>query len=632
MLISYANNAQANGVVGELQEIIKETRLSLEEKYKKLKSSNAIEYKPTASMLQTSRVHPLFASSILLHTSERYQKMMLLNPCYFYSLLDSSVLKNSFGSIDYILLIMKGLEGKEREVLVPTKKYTSVTYQYKCKNNAELSSLFTKDNLAKTITSLKFDIPESQKQCSNILAQWKKNPYLPYLCKVPQQIENGERSEKLLQRKDIPLTQLRKLKIKQRSREYLVKNISYLKRSYLKNLCDGVADQQTFCEPYLAKDAWSKIINGEINQDYLKYSCLEFNKKKMSDPLSKKQLRTCANIFRKSPKVCTSLTSKGLNDLNPKPNCRALSQALNISRLKAPFRDCPEILATPALTNIHRIGQHFSLDFHITKDNNIKNCDTYAYQSLANIYIENKDKERWPLHLCYFDKIDNKEVCKFYIPGSSLVGAYREEKVVSDILYRLGKIGKKTTCQLTPRSLYKPVFIRFKSGCHIIKNDNDCLGNTCKRSILINEKVDNSIEYRGEMLFDYFPLQWKNQRYSVASLLTDRYKLKSKKILNLTQLERFLKNKPDGIIHGMACIEDILPKFYTRQRLNTCQPIPFIISGVLENNQNKMLSVRTALDSIHNPRLIFWNFVFTGIMNYQNQHPLNTWTLYGLSK
>ena len=58
--------------------------------------------------------------------------------------------------------------------------------------------------------------------------------------------------------------------------------------------------------------------------------------------------------------------------------------------------------------------------------------------------------------------------------------------------------------------------------------------------------------------------------------------------------------------------------------------LPFIVDGVLKENNNMLLVTRTSIDDIHSPRLIPWNWVFTGIMKYQRLQPLNQWTLYGI--
>ena len=122
-----------------------------------------------------------------------------------------------------------------------------------------------------------------------------------------------------------------------------------------------------------------------------------------------------------------------------------------------------------------------------------------------------------------------------------------------------------------------------------------------------------------------------DQNKSAVKLLEEVYKLKPRQLRNLTNLEVYLRQKPNGIIHGVGCAEDILPQFFKRKSFNFCTPIPFILDGIVTVNENKVLVTRTAYDDIHSPRLIPWNWIFTGVMKYQNHHPLNQWNLYGLS-
>ncbi|MCY4524574.1 MAG: hypothetical protein OXB84_07540, partial [Halobacteriovoraceae bacterium] len=113
-----------------------------------------------------------------------------------------------------------------------------------------------------------------------------------------------------------------------------------------------------------------------------------------------------------------------------------------------------------------------------------------------------------------------------------------------------------------------------------------------------------------------------------SNLLAKSHKLRNRSIKNLTELRFFLKR--GHVAHGIGCMEDIYPLRFKKRTLNDCKPLPFIIDGMVTQKKNSFLVVRTALDDIHHPRLINWQFIYSSLMAYQKLHPLKSWMLYGL--
>jgi hypothetical protein len=89
---------------------------------------------------------------------------------------------------------------------------------------------------------------------------------------------------------------------------------------------------------------------------------------------------------------------------------------------------------------------------------------------------------------------------------------------------------------------------------------------------------------------------------------------------------------PNGIVHGIGCIEDLVPEQFQRTAINQCHPLPFIIDGHTQKNDETWLVARLAIDDIHTPRFIMWPNIFNAVSAYRELHPLNTWTLYGIRK
>lgn len=515
-----------------------------------------------------------------------------------------------------------------KKFLVETKSFIKEAYKVKCQTLGQISQIFTLSTLKKTVSSLNFPVPKTKDDCSAIFEDWKKNDYLPYLCAIPHKIKQAKRSEiKKAAASKGDLRLIRTLNEKIRVGEQLANELDFFQRSYLSNLCSGIEDIDNFCNPYLARDAWSRIINGEIPSYYLDYKCRNLYGKDSIAELSRKNTLTCAKKIQDEPKICTEKTANGFSSLFPRPNCSLIGKGINNSTLQVNYHDCPGQVDNGAVTNIHRILNHF---FPENIKSNPSTCKAEANYTLKELREKSKNIKTWPLKICYDDKIENKEMCLDYIPGSLQGVASSEDRVVTKILRRINKIRNDATCSVVSEKKYNPVLLEYKNGCHVVFDEKNCSDAYCPRKIIVDEKEVTGLNYTGKTQFDYFPNNWKDQNKSVAHVLEEAYKIKSRKILNLTQLEIFLRQNSEGIIHGVGCAEDMLPRFFKRKVFNQCTPLPFILDGVLDVDNNKVLVTRSSYDDVHSPRLIPWNWIFTAVMKYQARHPLSQWNLYGL--
>ena len=298
----------------------------------------------------------------------------------------------------------------------------------------------------------------------------------------------------------------------------------------------------------------------------------------------------------------------------------------NNQRRRSLYTDCPGKINNSALTNTHRIINHL---FANSFDSDPNSCHSEANYNLSKLAIETKTDEVWQLQLCYKDLINKKEQCEMFIPGNYEKVDYNEEKVVRGILSKLNKVEDYPTCRLVSNKVYKPFKLEFKNGCFIVYDPNNCSNSFCERKIFVDKNEIKDIQYKGIVSFDYFPTNYIKSKNSVQKLIEVNYKKKFQTIKNITELEVYLKNKKEGVIQGVGCSEDIYPQFFSRNYLNQCTPLPFIIDGAISKNDNKLLVFRSSLDSVHYPRLVPWNFVFTGLSNFREQHPLKSWLLYG---
>jgi hypothetical protein len=371
------------------------------------------------------------------------------------------------------------------------------------------------------------------------------------------------------------------------------------------------------------------VLNGEMAKENLSIRCNNLFNKPPNNPLDQNLLIKCAAKLKASKEVCTTKGSNGFSSLFPKPNCSLISTALQNARLKTTYQDCPGLIDNTAITNIHRLlAHHLNLEITSTQDS----CQAEANYTLAKLNTDGNKKQEWPLQICYFDKIENKEICRPYIPGTLAKSNIAEGKVVTKIVRRLTSLSQSSNCRVISKSQYNPTLLEYKNGCYVVFDQNNCSNAYCPKKIIVDEKPVEGLTYRGIASFDYFPNNWKDAKKSALMLMEENYKLNGKKVRNLTELEVYLRKYPNAVLHGIGCAEDILPHFFKRKTFNYCSPLPFIIDGLIRKDENMILVTRTSIDDLHSPRLIPWNWIFTGVMKYTSLHPLNQWNLHGLKK
>ena len=265
---------------------------------------------------------------------------------------------------------------------------------------------------------------------------------------------------------------------------------------------------------------------------------------------------------------------------------------------------------------------------------NNSSLDNCSFQSnkifFTSIYREEYD-DFWPLKMCYESKLSKKEECQSYIPGYDKNLPLAENRVLEGILKKTEPVLSDIRCLISNKNKFNPARINYKSGCHVIYDYKKCSQNTCSKKIIVNKKITKSITYKNEPKFNYHPSGVSNSSFSSVELTLERFNLKQKEITNLNQIKDFLK-LGQGIIHGVGCIEEIYPSRFKTRSMNQCRPIPFIIDAIIEENFNYFLSIRTAIDDLHSPRLVNWSFIYNALKSYEGVHSINSWTLYGIEK
>ena len=569
--------------------------------------------------LQSVQINKNFVKSLLIRTENKYLKFASDDECKILSLIGTGLAKTADGEIYYIPVSIQFDGGKKKDVLVTKQDYLNHIYSKRCLNNREMLSLFTSKNISKTMKSLKLPVPKNEKECSKIHDEWTKNPFLPYICAISESIRKKNLAKLRLNNQDYKSSQIKSLERKYFKGDFFDKNVPVYHKEYFLTLCSNLYDVNNFCNPYLAKDIWSKIKKKEEPSYKMSYKCKNILNK---DKLSEKDFDSCISNFNNSPEICTISGTKDFKNLYPMPNCNIISESLVTSSLHTDYHDCPGNIDNHAAVNVHRIVAHKQ---KLSIPSNSISCSSQINHSLA------KFSYRWPLNICYFDKISDKRECLPYIPNLTLEGEPMSEgHIVAKILYRNEGIVDKKPCSIISDKNFNSAQLKFKQGCFIIHDSRLCTNVHCKKKIIYDLKEIKGIEYTGVNNFDYFANSFKNERFSIANRLEESLKVENKIIRNLTLLAAFFKKHSSSIVHGIGCAEDLLPSFFQKKSLGECSPLTFIVDGIVEKKGLTYLSFRSSIDDVHSPRLVAWDKIFNGVSNYKEIHPLNTFTFYGI--
>lgn len=611
------------GLISSLELLVK----SHKKQYQKLRSAIRLNPKILSEMgnIKSININRYFLRSILLHSNYRYLQLIKKDECTFYALLENGLLKTAAGPINNIIIDFTTNDNKVESAIISKSDFFSDVYSKKCFDNKARKTLFSNTNIKKTVKTREFPIPKGQEDCYGILEKWTNSLEMPYLCQIPETIHKatiGERLIKNLSYNQISLRRYYNDLI--RRKKFYQQNVPFFHLTYLNNLCFNLDNKEKFCSLYLTEDIWSKVINGELPTYLMSYRCKEMGLKQINN----KQLSICAKKLNSKIEICTKKNIKSYPSIFPSPNCKSISNALKLANLKTDYQDCPGNIDNEAITNIHRIIMHLK-DRKV--ESSLESCANETNYSFANLAINSNHKKAWPLQICYQDLIKEEEICLHYVPGHGPTNKLSETHVVAKILAQT-KGAPETPCKFIEKNEYAPTLLKYKHGCFIVAKINQCTALYCKKKIYYNQKEVKNLKYKGRPLFDYFPNSYLKSKFSLTNLLEETYKIRPRIIKNLPETLTFLKIKAKRkpIVHGIGCLEDLLPSFFRKKKLNECRPMPFIIDGYHKKNTNTYLTVRLPLDNIHSPRLINWQFIFSALRAFREIHPLNLWTLYGI--
>ena len=630
MMLSTSIKAQENsappGIIETVQELLRIQR----DQFSKLKDQVSTNPMALSNIKDDSQIklERYFSRYLLFHSESKYLNLIQNNQCNLYSLLQNDLLKHSQGEVNSVFITIDKKSEERQSAQVDLENFLQIIYKNKCSQNKDLATLFNNSNIKGTVASINMPTPKSLEDCRSIIESWQRNPYTPFMCHISESIKEGGKARAILpQIERGQLSQRRALREKIRKQEFYQGEIPHFQRTYIANMCENLDSANGFCSVYLAKDVWNQILNGEHPDWKMSYKCRNILNKEATNI---NDLKVCAADFNKNPNLCMTKGTQGLPSLFPLLSCDTYSETLKISKLKTDYHDCPARIENEGITNISRLIQHFNPTKQ--EGNFEQTCASSSLIRFVELNLNYENQQAWPLRLCYDDRVTEKEVCLPFIPGHHNNHSLAENQVVADILVKNFGARENTECQIIDNSSYNPLRLEYKSGCYIIYDLERCSALNCERKIVLDKKNIQGISSKGKPLFDYFPNSFGNRKFAVDNILRETFRLETKALRNLTELSFFLKNIEGGIVHGIGCAEDLLPRRFKRQNLNQCSPMPFIVDGVHSDEMAMTLSVRPSVSDLHSPMPIHWNYVYSAVVNYQELHPIKSWTLYGLRR
>ncbi len=565
--------------------------------------------------IQKIDLDPDFLNSIILHSDPGFLRLGSKNKCFLYDLIITDLVKTTSGSIQDVYIAYINKEGERESALIDKKDFLNKVVLSDCPETQKLINQFQVKNLDTVLTKTQFTLPVSREQCHNVLLEWLSDSKTAYLCQLNQVLEDSKKPNTI---KDLKEAAARSSLAK-----ILEKKLNVSQKDYLSLLCNHLDDEELFCDEFLSVSFWSKVLNGTKSDLYLRPLCADMPD---NGAISVASIKTCINQIKRNPEKCMFPNSPQAG-LVPQMDCEQLSKALNYSSLNADYRDCAGSSDQQAVMNLGRLYRHFEPTPEVPVQGP---CSVRSSSATYDFIKRFETDETWTLQTCYEDRVNQKEVCLKTIMGDYPGKPESLTNVVATILKSTRAADRNLTCKMITSKTFNPNMLEYKTGCYISYQPETCFSSHCDFKVYFNDREVTFIKQKNKITFNYFPLNIQDERFSQNYILTHDYKKNGVSISNLTKMREFFKKHPKGLIHGIACGEELLPSYFGAQSLNQCTVLPLLIDGIVEEEGSMSLVVRTGADSLQAPRLIGWSQIFSGIKAYQNQHPIRLWTLNGI--
>ncbi len=570
--------------------------------------------------VQTVDLDPDFMNSLILNSPSGYLKLASKDRCAFYSTLIADLLRTKEGKVERIFVQYQNKNGQNITAVVPKQDFLNKAVLQACPQASELIAKFQVKVMDATIAETNFEIPSNTEQCDFTYLSWLNDSKTPYWCQIHELLAETE------QPKNIPASDFRRKKTED-TRMAIAKilrgKLSDVQQEFLRNFCTNADNSKAFCSDFFTTNFFSKIVEKSKPESYIKDICQETLGKSAWSPAV---LKECVRKLRFDQDACFwgSYESSGLS---PRPRCDHLSLALNYSSLASDYDDCPRFSDQLAITNMSRVLRH------IDKIPLMPTQGFCSAVSAGTVFEFNKKYDNegiWKSSICYQEPIEDVEKCLPVFFGDYGTSTASLSTVVNEILFRTKGAGKDAKCEIVRKADWNPNILKYRYGCQIVVDQDNCGIGRCSYKIIFNEKEVKGLKVKEGLPLDYFPTDLMNEKYSQTYILQKDAQKKMKIVNTLPGMREFFRSNPKGILHGIGCAEDLQPSFFRKTVFNQCSPLPFIVDGIITEGDRAALITRSAADNIHAPRLVSWSTIYSAVKSYQYHHPVKQWTLYAI--
>ncbi|MEE2670870.1 MAG: hypothetical protein VYA54_04135 [Bdellovibrionota bacterium] len=559
-----------------------------------------------------------YINLVLFNTPLRYHYFLQKDKCAIYDLLVTDLAEMPDYFKEQIFFTYKNKKGAQLEASMPKAKYFKEIVGQICPGVIKIGQNFETASLRNTLSQLKINYPEKKPQCEEYFKEFRKAVTSPYLCHIIENIENLKKwtfeYSDYENKNNIALRRNLKQRI-DRAKIYQ-STLSQEAFNKLSKTCTYLDDSDRGCSELFLENYWAFLYKEKPTSAILKTYCGD------------KVNQQCINTLSTSTYACMEKIHQ-TSSLGPAANCSQIQQSIKNSRLKSEYIDCPGRSGDETLTTFSRILRHF--DFYNTEA--VSDCSMNSTHPTADFLKEYTELDTWGLNICYDDKIQKKEVCYPVLFGDVKDREYSLSTVIGKVANKLrGYPYQESPCELIFKDDYKPALLRFKNGCFIIKNDQQCSATNCDIKVIISEREFNNFKIKREITQNLYPYNYIKENLALIKLLERHKKLKLREIQNISSFKAVYESHPEAIFVGVGCAEDLMPLNFQRTKLNQCRPVPFIVDYLIESGGSFSMQVRTSLDHIHAPRVVPWNYVFNSLKEYQAFHPINLWSFNAIYK
>lgn len=574
---------------------------------------------------------PEFLQSLLLNATSQQLILLAENPCALSDMLWLNQLRHGNGKFESVPLLYSPGKASYSTLWVSRESFAKYLMSTKCKKSEEMAYLFSAKNLPNVLSQVQTPQPKDEAACIDLLSENQKNPKTPYYCYLVDAAQKGEISLKLLQEnsnnvKDLDSKKklvLQSLKVKEM--------LGPEKFDYLQNLCGNINTKELFCSYFFSNDYWKKKIINVSNSILLTPTCPD------------KDAKSCAEHINRTPTYC-HWSMLNNPSLLPRANCQESSTALNFSSLNFNYRDCPARLANTAITNAGRILFHFGYDkilFAKSKKPQPPDiawspttlCNTTSATALLDFTHKVEWDDVWNSKICFTDRLQRKHFCSPYLISNLPNSAFSLTSTVTEILKKANRMDRGYQCSLIDEKQYDNRLLKFKTGCWILTPENFEMTSTNVRVVIDDREQRDVFKISDKVTFPYLSNSTQTEYNNFQSKIEKELSIKASLIKTLSAAELHLK-KPQAILHGIGCLEELLPDYFISNNLSQCSAAPFIISGILKSEKvaDAYMVVHSSLDEVASPRIISWHQIVFSVEAYQRIHPRMAWSLYGLTR